>query len=90
MTRDTTIYFIALPLTTPLCPRLLHDMRQLMGNQPPSFVRSWREPTFSKYNALSYRVGVSVHVLRRLLGSRAGMHPHSGKVVAEALLHVLP
>jgi hypothetical protein len=31
-----------------------------------------------------------VHVLRRLLSGWAGMYSHPGKVIAEALLHVLP
>jgi hypothetical protein len=65
-------------------------MRQLMGKQAPPLVRPRREPARTKHNVVTYRVGIGVYVPSRLLGGRIGMHPHSGKVVSEALLHVLP
>ena len=77
-------------MTGPLRPGLLHDMGQLMGDQPPSFVRARRELACGEHDVVSYGVGLRVHVLGRLLGSRAGMHPDPGKVGTEPLLHVLP
>jgi hypothetical protein len=65
---------------------LLDYMRQLVGNQSPSLVRPRRKLTYTKNNVVTQCVRMSVHVLRRLPGGPAGMHPHSGKVVAEARL----
>ena len=48
------------------------------------------ELTRSEHDVMSHRVSEGVHVLRRLLGSRVGMHPHLGEVVGETLFHVLP
>ncbi len=61
-----------------------------MGNQSPSLVRSRREPARTKHHIMPDGVRLGVHIPRRALGSRAGMHPHVGKVIAETLLHVLP
>ena len=61
-----------------------------MGKQPPPLVCPLCKLIRAKHNVVSYRVRTGVHIPHRLLGSRAGMHPHAGKVVAEALLHVLP
>ncbi|HMR68364.1 MAG TPA: hypothetical protein PKE64_30505, partial [Anaerolineae bacterium] len=36
---------------------------------------------------MSHRVSSGVHLPRRLLGGRAGMYPHLGKVVAKARFH---
>ena len=44
----------------------------------------------SEHNVSAYRVGGRVDSSRRFPGSRAGMHPHPRKVVAETLLYVLP
>ena len=65
-------------------------MRQLMGNQPPPLTRPHGKPTLTKDDVATDRIGTRVHVPRRLLGGRAGMHAHSGKVVAEAPFHILP
>jgi len=64
-------------------------MRQLMGNQPPSFVRPWSEPTCTEHDIVTRSVGMGVHVPRRLLSRCIRMHPHLRKVVTEVLFHVL-
>jgi hypothetical protein len=61
-----------------------------MGKQAAALARPWRESSRTKHYVMPHRVCMSVHVQRRLFGSRSGMHPHPGEVVAEALLHVLP
>lgn len=61
-----------------------------MGDQPPSLVGTRFKLPCAKHNVASHRVGIRVYVPRRLLSSSTGMHPHSGKIVTEALLHVLP
>ena len=69
---------------------LLHHVRQLMRKQPPSTMTSRCKLPLIEDNIISHRVGAGVHVSRRLLSVRAGMYPHSGKIVAEPLLHVVP
>jgi hypothetical protein len=83
-----TAFIILTTNTNSVWTRLLRHMCQLMGEQLPSFTRFKRGLTSAKYNVVSYGVGMGVHVLRRSRGSRAGMHSHPGKVVADALLHV--
>src|SRR4026209_494027 len=61
-----------------------------MGDQSPSLVGFRRKPTGAEHNVLTYRVGLSVHVLRRTLGSLSAMYLHPRKIVAEALFHILP
>ena len=61
-----------------------------MGQQPPSLVRPGGESIRSENNVVSHRVGSGIHVLCRLLGSRAGMDTDPGEVMPEALLHVPP
>jgi hypothetical protein len=64
-------------------------MRQLVRQQSPSLARVRFELPRTKHQIVSYRVGTRIHIPRRLLGSRAGMHVHSRKVPAKALLHLL-
>ncbi len=66
---------------------LLHHMRQFMGKQAPPLVGRRRKPARTQHDVMSHCVRVSVHIPRRLLGCRAGMHSHSRKAVAEARLH---
>src|ERR1700751_800636 len=61
-----------------------------MGKQPSSFPRPRREPTGPKYNIISNGISIGAHFPRRLFRGGVEMHPHSGKVVAETLLHILP
>jgi len=61
-----------------------------MGDQSPSLVGFRRKPTGAEHNVLTYRVGLSVHVLRRTLGSPSAMYPHPRKIVAEALFRTFP
>jgi hypothetical protein len=82
--------FVASTDTSTARARLLHDVRQLVGEQTATGVRPRREPARTEDDVVTQRVSFGAHVLRGLLGSRAGMHPHTGKVVAEAPLHVLP
>ena len=67
---------------------LLHDVRQLMGNQPPSFVCSGREPAGSKHDVLSDGVGMRAHLARRSRGAHAGVHPHIAEFLPEARLEI--
>src|SRR5262245_60977231 len=69
--------------------RLLDDMCELMSNQSPPLGCPWRKLTCTKHNAMTQRVSMRVDIPRRLSGSCTGMHTHIGKVIAEALLHVL-
>ena len=69
---------------------LLHDMRQFVGEKLLPRARPGRKPTYPKGDVMSHRVSVRANVLRRLFGRRPGMHPHPGKIVAEALFHVVP
>ena len=62
-------------------------MGQFMGNQAPSLVRLWRKPARTEHHILSHRVGMGVHISRRLFSDGTRMHTDSGKVVAEARLH---
>ena len=63
----------------PCRPGLLHYMRQLMGKQPPPLVRPRSEPTGPEHDVLAHRVGMGIHVPRRLFGGHIGMHPHPPK-----------
>src|SRR6266576_62994 len=60
-----------------------------MGDQAPSLARSRCEPARGEHDVVAHRVRVGIDLLYRSLGSRAGMDPHSRKVVAEALFHIL-
>src|SRR5262249_56226944 len=70
--------------------RLLHHIRQLMGYHSPPFVRFSPKPIRTKHDIVSDRVGMRINIFRRLLGGCPGMHSHPGKVMPEALFHVLP
>src|SRR5207248_1286805 len=69
---------------------LLYHMRQLMGNQAPPLGRPRCELASAEHDVVTHRVGIGVHLPSRLLSSCTGMYPHLRKVVAEALLHILP
>ena len=45
---------------------LLHHMRELVGKQASSLLCPTREPTRTKHNVVSHRVGIGVYILRRL------------------------
>jgi len=64
-------------------------MRQLMREQAPPLIRSRREAACAKYNVVTHCIRIGMHLLCRLFGGCVGMHPHSRKVLAEALPHVL-
>jgi len=64
-------------------------MRQLVRNQLSPVLRPRHKTPRTKYDVGTYGVGVGVYVARRSVGSSIGVHPYAGKVVAEALLHVL-
>jgi hypothetical protein len=66
---------------------LLRDMRQLVREQSSSLTRVRFELARTKHQVVSYRVGTRIHIPRRLLGSRAGMHAHPRKVEAKAPFH---
>ncbi len=70
---------------------LLHHMRQLMSNQSPSLMLSpvRTGPHRTQCCAPPCRHGRS-RPRADCSAAAAGMHPHPRKVVAEALLHVLP
>ena len=68
---------------------LLNHVRQFVRQQVPPGGRVRRRRIAAEDDVVAERVGACVHLPRRLLGSRTGMHPHLGKVVAEALLHIL-
>ena len=59
-----------------------------MGNQPPSFVCSGREPAGSKHDVLSDGVGMRAHLARRSRGAHAGVHPHIAEFLPEARLEI--
>ena len=75
------------PGRAPTVPRMLHYMCQFMGDKQTPLVRLRRKPAGAEYNIVTYRICTGVDTLRRLSGSRAGMYPHAGKVVAKARLH---
>ena len=74
----------------PIPGRLLHHMGQLVSQQTSTARRCGRKLADTEDNGAPHGVGVGVHIPRRLLGSRAAMHPHPREIVAEALFHVLP
>ena len=76
--------------TQTLCTRLLHDVRQLVRDQPSPLLGRRGKPPDIEHNGVPHRVGMSIDVPRGLLGDRTGMHSHAGKVVAKTPLHVLP
>jgi hypothetical protein len=59
--------------------RLLHDMRQLVGNQPPALVAVRRERPCVKDDLLSNRVGAGRQVLCGPLCGRTGVNRTSEK-----------
>ena len=69
---------------------LLHDMRQFVGEKRLPRARPGRKPTYPKGDVMPRRISIRVNVLSRLSGRRIRMHPHPGKIVTEALLHVMP
>ena len=60
-----------------------------MGDQSASLVGFRSKPTGAEHDVLTYRVSLSIDILRRSLGSLSGMYPHPRKIVAKALFHFL-
>ncbi len=68
---------------------LLHHMRQLMRDQPLAVRRVRGKVSTAECDIRPNRERVGEHRLRRVGAARAVMDAHRGKIVAEALLHLL-
>ena len=72
--------------TNAICGRLLHHVRQLMGDQPSPLVRPRNKPARAKHHLVTHRVGMGIHVPRRFGGSIIRVHPYLTEIVTEARL----
>ena len=57
------------------CLRLLHDVRQLVGQQMPPFGCLGRESAVSENDMVTERISMCVEFPRRLLRGSPCMHP---------------
>ena len=65
-------------------------MRELMGDQLSTFARSGREPAVTENDVVAHRVGLGIHVARRLLRGGVSVDPHSAEIMPEARLEIGP
>src|SRR3954469_12805399 len=68
---------------------LLHDVRQLVGDQPLPRMGFRSKPTCTEYQIMANGVSLGVHVFRGLLGLRSGMYSNLREIVAETPSHIV-
>src|SRR5262245_243101 len=76
-----------LPTRDGIRTTLLHDVAQLMRQQPLAPLCLWRVPARAKDDVTPDGISQSIDCTRRFGGFRIAMHAYSAKIVAEASLH---
>jgi hypothetical protein len=76
-----------LDCSVPRLVALLHDMGELVSQQPSPARRPRRKLTRAENYILPKRIGQRIHRLRRLGGLGVGMHLHMAEIATEAGFH---